>query len=92
MSVTILTIVTAEVVLSPPAHSPNYLCSEHCNSGTQTIFFPLTVHMQPNVLRSRSVLWGEADGILNDMFSLTGHEYEKTFYFMVLIFQGYESQ
>lgn len=37
--------------------------------------------MKPNVLRSRSTLQREADGLLSDVFSLTEHEYEKAFLF-----------
>lgn len=45
------------------------------------MFFPLQVCMQPDVLRSRSTLQREADGLLSDVFSLTEHEYEKAFLF-----------
>lgn len=54
--------------------------------------FPLRVCMQPNVLRSRSTLQREADGLLSEMFSLTEHEYEKAFLFSKHISNVEQSQ
>lgn len=76
-----LALVSAELILNPPKHLLYYPCSLKIALKYPNASFPLRVCMQPNMLRSRSVLQREADGLLSDVFSLAEHEYEKAFLF-----------